>query len=115
MPSTYQSSGGRDREQFPEEAEAIGEDPARFLDVPLVNSGMGSSDFEMAAARIRGIDSIEVANAWLRVEGQLERGPRTGVIQRLTNRKDEIRAQTDADDPTPVEGDTTAATAGGDA
>ncbi len=115
MPSTYQSSGGRDREQFPEEAEKIGEDPARFLDVPLVNSGIGSSDFELAAARIRGIDSIRVANAWLRVEGQLERGPRNGVIQRLTRRKEEIRAQTDADEPTPTERDTTAATAGGDA
>lgn len=115
MPSTYQSSSTDEREQYPEEAEKIGEDPARFLDVQLVNSGMGSSDFELAAARIRGIDSIEVANAWLRVEGQLERGPRTGVIQRLTRRKDEIEARADADAPNATEGDTTAATAGGDA
>lgn len=108
MPSTYQSSGAQGREQFPEVAHQIGEDPARFLDVPLVNSGVGSSDFELAAARIRGIDDIEVANAWLRVEAQLERGPRKGVVQRLNRRKADL--ETDAPSP-----DATAATAGGDA
>lgn len=109
MPSTHQSSKHDGREQYPDVAAEIGEDPARFLDVPLVAPDHeGSSPFALAAARIAGIDDTEVANAWLRVEAQLERGPRKGVVQRLNRQK----ADLETDDPTP---EATAATAGGDA
>lgn len=114
MPSTYQSSTDDEREQFPQVAAEIGEDPARFLDVPLVAPDqLGSSPFELAAARIAGIDDIDTARAWLRVEAELERGPRKGVVQRLNRRKAELEADSEA--PSASEGDTTAATAGGDA
>jgi len=114
MPTTQQAAGTKDRDQFPEVADEIGEDPARFLDVPLVTPDqIGSSPFELAAARIAGIDDIETARAWLRVESELDRGPRKGVVQRLNRRKAELEA--DADAPSPEEGDTAAVTAGGDA
>jgi len=114
MPSTYQSSKSEDREEFPEVAAEIGEDPARFLDVPLIAPDqIGSSPFLLAAARISSIEDIETANAWIRVEEQLDRGPRKGVLKRLHDRKEEI--DTAADEPSASEADTTAATAGGDA
>lgn len=55
----------RDRETFPSLQDEIGEDPARYLDVDRV------SDLELARARIRGIDFIEVIRAWKAAERNL--------------------------------------------
>jgi hypothetical protein len=55
----------RDRETFPSLQAEIGEDPARYLDVDRV------ADLELARARIRGIDFIEVIRAWKAVERNL--------------------------------------------
>lgn len=69
---------GRDeREHFPETEDEIGEDPARYLDTPTPR---------YALARIRGIDKIDVCQAWLRVEHELERGPRESVVECLEAR-----------------------------
>lgn len=69
----------RDRERFPAVEEQISEDPARFLDVESIDRTMHS--------RIQGIDFLEVADAWIQVEAELERGPRKPVIAKLNQRK----------------------------
>jgi hypothetical protein len=62
--------GGRTRDRAETGAKQhIGEDPARYLDVDRV------SDLELARARIRGIDFLDVLRCWRAVETQLhERG-----------------------------------------
>ena len=57
-----------DRETFPKLREDLGEDPARYLDVPMFAEGGGTTRLATAMVRIRGIDKLEVANAWLVVE-----------------------------------------------
>lgn len=89
---TENSPGFRgDRATFPTLREEIGEDPARFLDVPLLASAGASTPFGLARARIRGIDRIATAKAWIAVERALARGdegPRDRVIQLLEDRID---------------------------
>lgn len=90
MPSTQQSGNSApDREEFPEVAEQIGEDPARFLDKPLAPdflSGGDTTPLALAKARIRGIDRLEVVARWLEVEHQLDRGPRESIVEKLEQR-----------------------------
>jgi len=82
-----------DRDTFPNLRDDLGEDPARFLDRPLVDpSGVGSSPFELARARIRGIDKLAVINAWIAVEKQIDRGPRDRVLDLLQERMTELEA-----------------------
>jgi hypothetical protein len=69
----------RDRERFPDVKERIDEDPARWLD----REPLGKT----ADARIDGIDFLDVVDAWVRVEAELERGPRREVIAKLNQRK----------------------------
>lgn len=83
----------RDREQFPAVEERIGEDPARFLDYPE-----DPDRLRLAYARIRGIDRQEVIVEWLRVERELERGPRETVIGWIQERNRELVERGDRDD-----------------
>ena len=79
------------REQFPEIAQGIGEDPARFLDAPLLEPDReGASPFLLAQARLRGIERFNVLQLWIDVEVALERGPRKQVIALLNQRKREL-------------------------
>ena len=79
------------REQFPQIVQEIGEDPARFLDAPLLEPDReGASPFLLAKARVRGIDRVDVLQAWIDVEVALERGPREPVIALLNQRKAEL-------------------------
>lgn len=80
-----------DRERFPEIERRIGEDPARWLDRDLVERGPSHTtrtNRELVLARIRGIDYLGVANAWIQVERELDRGPRDRVIETLEERRD---------------------------
>ncbi|MFC4550076.1 MULTISPECIES: hypothetical protein [Halorussus] len=68
----------------------LGENPARFLDHDLVEHGSGHTDHtlqRLVFARIRGIDRLEVVNAWIAVERKLDRGPRSRVIDLLEERR----------------------------
>ena len=68
----------------------LGENPARFLDHDLVEYGASHTDEtlqSLVTARIRGIDYLEVVNAWIAVERKLDRGPRDRVISLLEQRK----------------------------
>ncbi|QLG63182.1 hypothetical protein [Halorarum salinum] len=84
-------------ESFPGLREEIGEDPARFLDVPLLGFRNASTPFGLARARIRGIDEIATANAWLAVERALGRGdddgPREQVVDLLEARIDDLEGE----------------------
>lgn len=71
----------RERRQFPDLREDIGEDPAYYLDAPIIRRG------RMMRARIRGIDFFDVLSAWKAVERRLDRGPRDRVIGWLNERE----------------------------
>ena len=78
----------RSRERFDEYREEFAEDPARFLDVPLLEPDQdGSSSFLLAKARIEVLDDLALLDAWIDVELRLERGPRQEVIALLNQRK----------------------------
>ena len=64
--------------------ERIGEDLSRFLDYT------DPENLRLARARIRGIDSQEVIVEWLRVERELEQGPRETVIRWIQDRNQEL-------------------------
>jgi hypothetical protein len=81
------------RERFPAVRERIGEDPARYLDYPE-----DPDQLRLAYARIRGIDRQSVIVEWLRVERELERGPRETVIGWLQERNRELIEHGDRDD-----------------
>ncbi|QRY26386.1 hypothetical protein [Halobacterium sp. BOL4-2] len=68
-----------DRNTYPELREDIGEDPARYL------TDLNGTTW----ARIRGIQSDRVIQAWLQVEEDL--GPRRAVIKRLNKRRRQLR------------------------
>lgn len=83
----------RDREVYPHVLEAVGEDPARFLDRDL-----GGGLPPLVEARISGIDELRVVGAWQGVEHRLLRSPdgagvgRPTVKQRLHRRARELEA-----------------------
>jgi hypothetical protein len=101
--------GGRtsNRERFPEIAEEIGEDPARWLDRDLLESTPGDQPEKWRLQkRIDGIASLQVARAWAKVERELERGPRDPVLDMIQERVaylnrhgtlDELLEETDVD------------------
>jgi len=99
-------SASRTREEYPEVAAAIGEDPARFLDYPIIAPGEeGSSPMLVAKARIRGIESLDVVDGWMEVETSLDRGPRKKVVAMLNQRRAQLRDESDVDttaEPTEV-------------
>lgn len=74
------------RAEYPEIKERIGEDPARFLDADLDDEDSAA----LAAARIRGIRSVDVVQGWIEVEADLDRGPRRDVMAALNQRKSAI-------------------------
>lgn len=98
--SNYGRPAGSAREYPPkieEIAEQIGENPARYLDQNLVETGPShttSSGRPLFIARVRGIDYIGVANAWIIVERELakfrDREPRQRVIELLERRRDHL-------------------------
>jgi hypothetical protein len=93
-------AAGRDREEFPVLRDRLGEDPARFLDRPLVEpSHQGtSSPFLLAKARIQGIDDREVIRAYRAVERRIDRGPREEVLALLDEREAVLEEIGDRDD-----------------
>lgn len=74
-----------DREEFPELVDAVGEDPARFLD-----HNFEGDHRTLVVARIRAIDQLGVVNAWIQIERELVRGPREPVIELLEQRREWI-------------------------
>lgn len=87
-------------------AERIGENPARFLDRDLVERGPNhttTSGRELFLARVRAIDYIGVANAWIMVERELDRGPRDAVIDLLEQRRDHLIEHGERVELTPEE------------
>ena len=92
------ASADPDHETFPAVADEIGEDPARFLDKPILAPGQeGSSPMLTAKARIRGIESLDVLDGWFEVETSLDRGPRKKVISMLNQRRAHLRDQSDVE------------------
>jgi hypothetical protein len=83
MPSTNQQATDTDRRRYPEYIEAFGEDPARFL-----NSGLDPH------ARIRGLESVALCDAYLDVETDRE-NPRKEVVAHLNQRKADLEGETD--------------------
>ncbi|SDJ33799.1 hypothetical protein SAMN05216226_102192 [Halovenus aranensis] len=88
MPSSSQHAAGHDREEFARLRRDFGEDPARFLDHDLIQD---SDKRQLAMARIRGIDRIEVIRGWIAVERALDRPTRTGIIRALEEREDTLQ------------------------
>ncbi|MFC7134363.1 MULTISPECIES: hypothetical protein [Salinibaculum] len=87
-------------ERSAELREKIGEDPARFLDRPLFDSGSqyNTEPGWFIQKRIEGIDSKRVINFWLQIEHQLDRGPREKIVEMLerrASRLDEIGERPD--------------------
>ena len=80
----------------------LGENPARFLDHDLVEYGNRHTDHtlqRLVQARIRGIDRLEVVNAWIAVERKLDRGPRDRIIDLLEERKAHLEDHGERDLP----------------
>ena len=80
----------------------LGENPARFLDNDLIERGPSHTDQtlqRLVLARIRGIDRIEVVNAWTAVERKLDRGPRDRIIDLLEQRKNHLKEHGERDLP----------------
>lgn len=75
------------RETFPDVADEIGEDPARFLDVDVLADDGAR---ELLLSRIRGIDRLGTINAWIIVERKLERGPRDRIVELLERRREHL-------------------------
>ncbi|ELZ84440.1 hypothetical protein C453_12876 [Haloferax elongans ATCC BAA-1513] len=90
MPSEWQPAGKGDRPQFPRIEEDEGEDPARFLAEPLeADYGDGASGM-LALARIRGIESLSLLNAYRLVERELHGGERKTIKEALDEREQEL-------------------------
>ncbi|WP_435065868.1 hypothetical protein [Halobaculum sp. EA56] len=89
MPSEHSPADQSDRQTFPDRAETIGEDPARWLDRSLPELP-DEDEVVPAYDRIASIDRIGVLNTWKLVERDLDRGedggPRGYVMQRLDER-----------------------------
>ena len=78
--STPWHSETTDRPQYPEIAEDMGEDPARFL---------SSSERYLPLARIRGIDDCGLLSAYRAVE-QREFGGRDVILEAIDQREHEL-------------------------
>lgn len=80
MTAVYKPAANVNRPTFPALVEDIGEDPARFLHDP------DDEKEDLAVARIRGIDYVQVLNAWLAVERRLN-GGRANIIRAIETRR----------------------------
>jgi len=98
MPSTTQGQSSTDVPSFPRLEREYDENPARFLIHRIrVDAGDGTNG-QLIFARIRGIDSLELANAWAAVERRLAAEydvvpfdePREDVLEALQERRDEL-------------------------
>lgn len=78
MPSTNQQATDTDRRRYPEYIDEFGEDPARFL-----CSGLDPH------ARIRGLESVALCDAYLNVETDRS-SPRKAVVAHLNQRKADL-------------------------
>lgn len=83
MPSEHMPADTSGRARYPEIKRLHGEDPARWLDAPLVDD---RDRREMVRIRIHSIDDIDLARAWIEVEQELARGPRRQVVAWLNQR-----------------------------
>jgi len=96
MPSEFQSASAEAgvpawRQAI---AEETGEDPGRWLDRDLVEHGPNHTDRTMQRsvhARIKGIRSRAVIDAWQTVEVRLARGPRQQVMAWLNQRDQQLK------------------------
>jgi hypothetical protein len=64
----------------------IGADPGRWLDRELVESGPRHTDQTLKRAvhaRIKGMRSLAVVEAWREVEHRIDRGPRDEILEWL--------------------------------
>ena len=123
MPSTAQGGDNSDRARYPDRADEIGEDPARWLDKDLTARSMQRQQADETPSRqamrlvedtdtttagkivrdrISGIDSLIVIKHWLEVESDLDRGPRDGVITLLQERADELKQIGERPDRLPL-------------
>lgn len=88
--------GPSSHRRFPRVSDAIGEDPGRYLDRDLEGAR------ELIEARIRGIDFLETARAWIAVERNLGRdpegGPRPEVLELLQEREAYLEEHGDRDE-----------------
>lgn len=75
-----------DRPTFPDVAASIGEDPARFL----------CGTRELAAARIRGLERLETANAYLAIARRLDVAAE--LKRAIEDRRDELEEIGDLED-----------------
>lgn len=83
MPSKHQKASATDRRRYPEYIDEFGEDPSRFL-----NSGLDPH------ARIRGLESVALVEAYLDVETDRS-SPRKEVVAHLNQRKAELEGEID--------------------
>jgi hypothetical protein len=101
MPSEYSPADDHAVQPYPDIEAAIDENPARFLDRDLLAATPPgeSSPKLLAEARIRGIDYVAVAEAYLHVELNLARDecPRSGIVGLLNERIQWLRDHGDRD------------------
>lgn len=92
MPAPKQQrAADGERQEFPGIAERIGHDPAKFLDRDLVERGPNhtwQTSKHLVLALIKGLPTIGKVNGWLKVEKQLDRGPREPIVELLETRLD---------------------------
>lgn len=96
MTQVHKPAAKVDRPEFPALVEDIGEDPARFLYDP------DDQRVDLALARIRGIDYVQVLNAWLAVERRVN-GGRPEVTSAIEARREILEEHGEREQLTPEE------------
>jgi len=111
MPSTHQASDDGERLRCPNLIEAIGEDPARWLDRPIVGHPNRET---VVRTLIDGMDSLERVRAWKACELRLANPqeddnprnpldePRGAIIQRLDQREEWLQLHGERADRVPL-------------
>jgi hypothetical protein len=84
-----------DRELREQIVDAIGEDPARFLDHDLTSR---KDARRLAVARIKGIERLQAVNCWKQCERALDRETRGQVMVLLDRRRDYLLEHGESDD-----------------
>jgi hypothetical protein len=91
----------RDRREFDD---PVKDEAARFLDRDLTERGASHTDKTLkrcVISRINGIGYVEVAEKWIRVEVELDRGPRQLILATLNQRKSWLEEHGDRDERIP--------------
>jgi hypothetical protein len=102
-----QGGNTRSYPAFPEIEAELGYNPARFLDQPrsVPDHICDTSPMATVQAFINGMDESETIRAWIEVEVALGRGenggPRTDVVDWLTDRREQIEGDTVHSTETP--------------